>query len=299
MPISQSARLLVIVAMLFFATTASALELAAPYVPTAPTVVDRMLQVAKVGPGDYVIDLGSGDGRINITAARKYGATGLGVDVDAELVAKANAAARAAGVADRVLFVERDLFETDISQATVVTIYLLNRALRKLRPKLLAELRPGTRIVSHAAGMDDWKPERFEMMDVPDKVRPDAPGRTYIYLWVVPAQAAGTWRWTAPVGGRAQDYELVLEQKFQMLSGTVRAGGREAPVENAKLDGERIALEFTLPVDGRPVRHRLSGRVRGEAITGAVSFAGDRVAGEAEWDAARVARPAAEAAAAR
>jgi SAM-dependent methyltransferase len=150
-----------------------------PYVPTPEPVVEAMLKMANVQKGDVVYDLGSGDGRLVITAARKYGARGVGVDINPDRVKEANANAREAGVTDRVKFVEGDLFEMDIKEATVVTLYLLPAVNMKLRPKLLAELKPGTRVVSHAFDMGDWQPEKTEVVN----------GST-IYFWTIPAKAA-------------------------------------------------------------------------------------------------------------
>ncbi|MBD2355878.1 methyltransferase domain-containing protein [Tolypothrix sp. FACHB-123] len=146
-----------------------------PYVPTPQPVVDAMLQVAKVGKNDVLYDLGSGDGRIVVTAAQKFGTQGVGIDINPERIAEANQNAQKAGVTDRVKFVQQDLFNTDLSKATVVTLYLLPDVNLKLRPKLFKELKPGTRIVSHAFDMGDWKPEQTLTVD----------GKT-IYYWVVP-----------------------------------------------------------------------------------------------------------------
>jgi ubiquinone/menaquinone biosynthesis C-methylase UbiE len=146
-----------------------------PFVPTPEKVVDRMLEVAKVGPNDVVYDLGSGDGRIVIAAAKKHGARGVGIDIDPERVKEARANARSAGVSDRVEFREADLFKTDLGEATVVTLYLLSSVNLQLRPKLLSELKPGTRIVSHAFDMGDWKPLKTEKV-----------GSSTVYYWVVP-----------------------------------------------------------------------------------------------------------------
>jgi ubiquinone/menaquinone biosynthesis C-methylase UbiE len=146
-----------------------------PFVPTPEKVVDRMLEIAKVGPNDVVYDLGSGDGRIVIAAAKKHGARGVGIDIDPERIKEARANARSAGVSDRVEFREADLFKTDLSEATVVTLYLLSSVNLQLRPKLLSELKPGTRIVSHAFDMGDWKPLKTEKV-----------GSSSVYYWVVP-----------------------------------------------------------------------------------------------------------------
>jgi len=152
-----------------------------PYVPTPQAVVDEMLKLAEVGKGDVIYDLGCGDGRIVITAAQKHGARGVGVDIDPQRIAESNENARKAGVTDRVKFMVQDLFTTDFKEATVVTLYLLPDVNLKLRPKLLRELKPGTRIVSHAFDMGDWKPDKTVQVE----------GRT-IYYWVVPAAAAAS-----------------------------------------------------------------------------------------------------------
>lgn len=146
-----------------------------PYVPTPQTVVEEMLRIAQVNDKDVLYDLGSGDGRIVITAAQKYGISGVGVDIDPQRIEEAKANAQKAGVSDRVEFRQEDLFKTDFSKATVVTLYLLPKINRQLRPRLLKELKPGTRIVSHQFDMGDWKPEKVVQVD----------GRT-IYYWVVP-----------------------------------------------------------------------------------------------------------------
>ena len=146
-----------------------------PFVPTPERVVEKMLEVAKVGPKDVVYDLGSGDGRIVIAAARKHGARAVGIDIDPERIKEARDNARRAGVSDRVEFRQEDLFKADFSEATVVTMYLLTGVNQRLRPKLLAELKPGTRLVSHAFDMGDWKPTQTHKV-----------GTSTVYYWVVP-----------------------------------------------------------------------------------------------------------------
>ncbi len=282
-------RLLAVFALLAAAGIVHAAEIAAPYVPTAPSVVERMLEIAKVGSQDTVIDLGSGDGRINILAAKKYGARGLGIEIDPKLVALATANARAAGVGDRVSFYEGDLFAADLSKATVVTIYLLKIATMKLRSKLL-ELTPGTRIVSHAASMGEWKGDHFEMLDVKDRVRADAPIKTYIHFWIVPAKVAGNWRWSLPVGTGTQDCELTLSQQFQKISGTLRVGGREIALDESTLEGDRITLAYTVEVGGKALAHRLAGRVSGLSIAGTAELKDERGQGQTKWNAVRVDR---------
>jgi SAM-dependent methyltransferase len=147
------------------------------FVPTPNDVVDKMLEMAKVTPKDIVYDLGCGDGRIVITAAQKYGVRGVGIDIDPQRINEAHANAKAGNVTDKVRFVEGDLFEADISEATVVTLYLLTRLNEKLKPKLLKDLRPGTRVVSHAFDMGDWAPEQKAQV-----------GSSTVYLWRIPAQ---------------------------------------------------------------------------------------------------------------
>lgn len=159
-------------------TAAGRTDLDVPYVPTPPEVVDEMLRLAEVGPDDRLYDLGSGDGRIVIAAAERFGTRGIGVDIDPERVEEANANAEAANVTDLVEFREQDLFETDFSDATVVTLYLLSEVNLRLRPRLLQELEPGTRIVSHAFDMGDWEPEAVVEVD----------GRQ-VYFWTVPETA--------------------------------------------------------------------------------------------------------------
>src|SRR6476620_7007982 len=175
-----------LIAGLALAVPALAWQGTVPYVPTPQVVVDRMLQMAKVTPQDYLIDLGSGDGRIVVTAAKKYGARGFGVDLNPTRISEANENARQAGVVNKVAFYQRDLYETDLSEATVITMYLLPRVNLELRPRIL-DLKPGTRVVSHDFSMGDWKPELHEELEAKDKYGGSG-GRSDIYLWIVPAK---------------------------------------------------------------------------------------------------------------
>ena len=273
------------------AAPAHAAQASVPYVPTPQQVVDRMLEIAKTGQHDYLIDLGSGDGRIVVTAAKKYGTRGFGVDLNPTRIAEANENARSAGVTDRIAFYQRDLFETDLTQATVITMYLLPRVNLELRPKLLA-LKPGTRIVSHDFSMGDWKPDVHEELEAKDKYAGQG-GRSDIYLWIVPARAAGVWNSRLQVRGKATPYEFTLQQEFQSVSGSVRIGGRTAAIENAKLEGDRLSFEFTAPVDGTPIRHRVTGTVEGETIAGTADLDGAKLQSRMDWTATRSARSAA------
>ena len=270
-----------------FAASAWAAEASVPYVPTPQDVVERMLQMAKVGPADYVIDLGSGDGRIVVTAARKHGARGFGVDLNPVRIDEANENARKAGVVDKVAFYQRNLFETDLSEATVITMYLLPRVNLELRPQLL-ELKPGTRLVSHDFSMDDWAPDTHVQMEVKDKYG-GVGGKSDIYFWVVPAKTAGHWQWQLPVSGKTQSYEVTLDQKFQSISGTVRVGGRGARLQNARLRGDRISFSFTTEVNGAALKHDFSGRIEGNAISGSVALSGSRMQSRLDWNAKRAA----------
>jgi len=248
-------------------------------VQTPQVVVDAMLETASVTKNDYVIDLGSGDGRMVITAAKKIGARGFGVDLDKRLVTLANNNARKAGVADRAKFYARDLFETDLSPASVITIYLLPEVNLMARAKLLA-LAPGTRIVSHDYGIGDWMPDREFEMDAPGK----PVGRSQkskVLFWVVPDKVAGRWVWPMTVGGQKQQLELLLKQNFQKLEASAKLDGRTVTVEQAKLTGRQVDVTLTLPEAGKVA---FSGQRINQALEGEM-----RVAGQPSlWSAVRV-----------
>jgi SAM-dependent methyltransferase len=273
-----------LIAALFAAATAPAQTLDAPYVPTPHNVVDAMLELAKVGPRDFVVDLGSGDGRIVIAAAKRYGARGFGVDLDAGLVHTARREARRQGVADRVEFHARNLFITDISQATVLTTYLYPRINLQLRPRIFAELAPGTRVVSHEFDFGTWPPDAKITVPVPDK--PYGPPRSDVLLWIVPANAAGRWQWELPSPDGPIVYEARFRQTFQMLKGEVRAGGRQVRVETARLSGASIALVLLEDRAVGTVRHELTGTIEGDSLRGTARTAGASI----NWRAQRVAR---------
>ena len=187
-----------------------------PFVITPDKVTLEMLKLADVGPNDNLLDLGSGDGRIVITAARRFGARALGVEIVPDLVEKSRANARAAGVSDRAEFRVQDLFKTDLTQASVITMYLLPEVNLQLRPALLA-LKPGTRLVSHDWDMGDWKPDRSVTVDAPDKpIGREKSSR--LYLWLVPAQVAGLWCGS----GELRNFSMELTQSFQQFDGALR-----------------------------------------------------------------------------
>jgi precorrin-6B methylase 2 len=240
-----------------------------PYVPTPESVVKRMLQLGQVGKNDFVMDLGSGDGRIAIAAARDFGARALGVDIDPERIREANENAKKAGVTDRVTFRQQNLFETSIKDANVITMYLLTNVNLKLRPRMLEELRPGTRLVSHAFSMGEWKPDVHERVENRD-----------VYLWVVPAKVDG--RWTVQDG--AQSFTVEIEQEFQELKGRATVGGKTVPLVNAKMNGEHIV--FTVEIGGKP--ETFEGKATGdrmEAISGPLAT-------KRAWSATRTSRAA-------
>lgn len=254
-----------------------------PYVPTPQNVVERMLEIAKVGPRDYVIDLGSGDGRLVITAAKRFGARGFGVDLDRRLVRLSNRLAAEAGVAQRAVFYERDLYQTDLGRATVLTMYLLPEVNLMVRPKLLAELRPGTRIVSHDYDMGEWLPDFQTELAAPGKTV-GVGQRSKIFYWVVPARAAGRWSWRLTLDGKVEEFELALSQQFQKIEGTLNAGGSTARMENARLTGEAISFS----VRAGEFRYDYSGRIMNRAIEGTVRVNGGGRARELSWKAGRI-----------
>ena len=227
--------------------TYAQVRLDVPYVPTPQDVVDRMLDMAKLTKDDVHIDLGSGDGRIVIAAAKR-GARSTGVDINPTRIAEAKENAEKAGVTDRVTFVQGDLFEQDISKADVLTMYLLQSVNIKLRPKILSDMRPGSRVVSHAFSMNEWEPDQHERVN----------GRN-LYLWIVPAKAEG--RWQGESGGRK--ITLDLKQSFQKLTGTATLDGKSLPVRG-HLNGAFIELSVN---PGPDERHLIS-RVRGNNLEG-------------------------------
>jgi SAM-dependent methyltransferase len=231
----------------------------APYIPSPVSTVDEMLRLAGLGQDDTVYDLGAGDGRVVIAAASKFGARGVGVEIDAELVAMARAKAARAGVADRVRFLQQDMFKTDLREATVVALYLSPNFNLRLRPALLA-LKPGTRIVSHTSGMGDWRPDRTTAI------------RKDVLLWIVPAAVAGRWHATLGPGPRARELELEIAQRYQEIRASAVLDGAPAHVWEARLEGDRLSFVIVehLGTD-REAGLYFEGRVTGGAIEGTVS----------------------------
>lgn len=245
---------------LIFALLPGALQAAAVkpdvrYVPTHEDAVHRMLEMADAGPGDRLVDLGSGDGRIVIQAVRDWGVDfATGIEIDPALVQKARSRAQAAGVADTTRFLEQDLFETDFSDASIVTMYLLESLNLKLRPVILDTLRPGTRVVSHVFGMGDWKPDAHVV----------ARGM-HAYMWVIPAQVAGQWRIETADGER---FTVRFDQRYQKLEGSYRETGIDMGMSFARLKGTEIRFtaqgrHFLAEVDG----NRMQGRAERGVVT--------------------------------
>lgn len=251
---------------------------AVPYVATPQFTVDEMLRLAGVGPEDFVIDLGSGDGRIVVTAAKKFGARGLGVDINWRLVLQGEANAREAGVADRARFVEQDLFQTDLGQATVITTYLFPSVMLKLRPKLLA-LKPGTRIVSHDYDFGDWRPDRKT------SIRKD------VFLWIVPAQAAGRWQARIEMPPIERLLELEIKQRYQEVSAHARLNGVPSQVWEAKLEGDRLSFVVVDTTDrDNEASFYFDGRVSGDVIEGDLTRGVGAGRSVTRWRAVRVGR---------
>jgi len=239
------------------------------WVPTPDEVVERMLNMAQTKPEDYVIDLGAGDGKIAIAAAKKFGARALGIEYNPDMAALAQRNARAAGVLGKAQIVQGDIFVNDFTQATVLTMYLLPSLNMKLRPQILA-MRPGTRVVTHAFNMEDWEADESSDVD----------GRR-VYLWIVPANVAGRWAMELSGAGGSEKLSLNLEQKFQKIEGVAYLGSTLAGLRDPRLSGFRISFAY---VDNHSVRRDFTGRVTGSAMEG--SFRADGGA-EGRWTATR------------
>jgi hypothetical protein len=250
-----------------------------PYVPTPQVVVDQMLRLGNVGESDFVVDLGSGDGVIVLTAAKQFKARGMGVDIDPELVKLSNDTAKKLGVADRARFLQQDVFKADLSEATVLTLYLLPAMMLNLRPKLFNELKPGVRVVSHDYHLGEWQADDQLSFDVPEKEAINGVPKATIHLWIVPARIAGTWE--VKVAGGAS-YELALRQRFQNVEGSVTAAGKPVRPPQFALRGSEFSFALA---DGKGMA-RFSGRVKDNTMDGVVEWPGKA---PARWSAIRTA----------
>jgi len=255
-----------------------------PYVTTPTNVVNAMLELAKVGPRDYIIDLGSGDGRIVIAAAKSHGARGLGIEIDGSLVSEARREAARQGVAQRVEFRAENLFVTDLEEATVLTTYLYSRVNLQLRPRIFEQMKPGSRVVSHEFDFGNWKPDARVTVQVPDK--PYGPPRSDVLMWVVPANVAGIWRWHLRIDDRDVDCEASLTQVFQEVGGDARVGTTTARIEAVRLRGADLEFALVTRIDGRDVRLELAGRTYGDTMHGSARLGN----AQTEWQAKRVKR---------
>jgi hypothetical protein len=236
------------------------------WVPTPDEIVERMLRMAQTTANDYVIDLGAGDGKIAIMAAKKFGAKSLGIEYNPEFAKFAQENVVKAGVADKARVQQGDIFATDFKSATVLTMYLLPALNLKLRPTILT-MKPGTRVVSHSFTMDDWEADEISNLD----------GRR-AYFWIVPANVQGTWRLTLPGGDTP---EVTFDQRYQKIEGTVQLGTIQGGLREARLSGTNITFTY---VDNAGVRRAFNGRVNGTTMEG--TLRADNGA-DARWSAAK------------
>jgi SAM-dependent methyltransferase len=246
-----------------------------PYVSTPHAIVDEMVRLADVKASDVVYDLGCGDGRLVIAAVKKTGCRGVGIDIDPERIKESRANARDAGVEDRVRFVEQNFFASDIREATVMLIYLFPDVNIRLRGKFLSEMKPGSRLVSHAFDMGDWKPDNSASI-----------GAQRVYFWVIPANVTGRWKWNSP-GSRQAAFVLEMEQRYQAIRGTLTQGDHPLTLADAKLTGDRITFRIEQDVSGRKTARQFAGAISGNTITGTItSTEGPRVQ-NSRWKAVR------------
>jgi hypothetical protein len=265
-----------------FALPLHAQETFSLYVPSDHEEVKRMLKLADLRDGDVVFDLGSGDGRIVIQAAMMNpGVRGVGIEIDESLIPKSEENAKLAGVADRVKFLHQNVFDADLSSATVITMWLFPELMRLLRPKILAEARPGTRVITRTWDLGSWPPDAVDNEGVA------------VYKWIVPAKVGGYWEWTLPFGETKQAYAAIFEQWFQVLEGSVRAGTRRGVVQEMWLTGADLWFNLTMTIEGMgPVRHAFHGRVKGDVIEGTVNvyYKDQEKPVQLPWSARRVAK---------
>jgi hypothetical protein len=227
---------------------------------STPESVERMLKLAGLRDDDVVVDLGSGNGLIPLTAARmNRKLRGWGVEIDAKLVEDSNQLAKEEGLSDRVKFYHRNAFDTDLREATVITMWMFPEMLRLLRPTILERARPGTRVLTSTWDFGTWQHDEVSS------------GNPTIFMWIVPARAAGYWGWELNVNGRRINYSAIKEQQFQMVEGVVRAGNHREVLENITLRGEDVSFNLEMTLEGLGLtKHEFSGKVRGDQIAGTV-----------------------------
>ena len=272
-----------------FATAAAAQSWAwddgtVPFVVSPPEVVNRILRLAEPKAGETLVDLGSGDGRIVIEAARRFGTRGLGVEIDPALVARARENARRAGVESLARFEAQDLFQTDLRGVDVVTLYLLPEVNLKVMPRLLQDLKPGARVVSHDYDMGAWRPD--ETIELPLAEKMIGPvGHSRIHLWLIPANLRGTWK--GAVQGYGGEWEFRVKQQYQKLEVEARTQGRDMTVRGSQLRGEELKLVVTGSVDGKLHNHLFRGTLKGGRIEGEVSISDGENNTTLPWTATR------------
>lgn len=232
-----------------------------PYVPTPYEVVHKMLEMAKIGPSDILYDLGCGDGRIVVMAASQFGVKGVGIDIDPERIKECYVNAANAKVEEKVMFLNQDLFETDIREASVVTLYLLSTVNIKLRPKLLNDLKPGTRVLSHDFSMGEWNHDQRQNIHVDDRTH-------VIYYWIIPANASGKWMFVKLPDILDSPNSLYLVQNFQKIQGIVNSGAATIPIQNAELKGNSIKFSIELKHEQKTVKWSFEGQLQEHTIKG-------------------------------
>lgn len=252
-----------------------------PFVPTPPEVVDEMLRLVGLKSGDVLYDLGCGDGRIVIAAAQRHGIKALGIDIDPVRIGESNENAAKAGLAGKVRFIQQDLFEADFRDATVVTMYLLTSVNLRLRPKLLAELKPGTRLVSHSFDMGDWRPDKSTLVET------SYGDERNVHFWIVPANVSGRWVWELAEGPKKRNFAIQAVQEFQAVSASGTEGTWLVAVNDIVLVGDRIAFRLDSETDGKMTSFLYEGTVQGDAIAGTVRPADDPKAAPVKWKATR------------
>lgn len=270
-------------------------NMAGPYVPTPWVILDEMIKLADIKPTDTLYDLGSGDGRLVIAAAKRHGARGVGVEYQAKLVEYSRVQARQEGVAQRVRFVQGDLFESDLGPASVVTLYLLPRFVERLVPKLRAELAPGSRVVSHDYALNPWPPEKTLIFDVEEKQNINGTTRTTLFYYVVPARVGGRWSLQTQEGWLPEGTQFTLRQAPDVLEGQLHAPG--GPGQALRdLNVRAAAVRFGMLHGGRLMSFR--GTVKGEGLQAVMEGeASEARGGRVRWSARRI-EPARDAAAA-
>lgn len=252
-----------------------------PYVSTPYPLVEEMLRMAEVNKDDILYDLGCGDGRIVITAVKKFGCRGVGVDLDPQRIKESRENAIKENVENKVTFIQQDLFEVDISEATVVTLYLLSSVNVKLRPKLLQDLKPGTRIVSHDFSMGDWKADEEKEVFVNED-------RHVIYFWIVPADVDGTWKWTVTQGNNQVHYEMEITQEFSEVWALLNLGNFKKSIEDINLNGDKLSFTLEKNFHENDVLMSFEGQVRGDNINGKMIWIEGEENVTKSWKARRV-----------